>query len=125
VNVRPSTSEGRTWAVPTSHTTRAVITVVLPEPAPATTTPGRSGAVTISSCSSLNGTPSTSQRWSVSRSRTAGAAASDGSELTGLPRGAVGAVGGQQVGALGLGGAQGRELAVLAVAAGRAREFLV
>ena len=50
VKVRPSTSSGRTAPVPTSQTTRAAITVVLPEPAPAMITPGSSGAVIASSC---------------------------------------------------------------------------
>ena len=49
VNVRPRTSSGRTAPVPTSQTTRAAITVVLPEPAPAMITPGSSGAVIASS----------------------------------------------------------------------------
>ena len=36
--------------MPTSQTTRAAITVVLPEPAPAMITPGSSGAVIAASC---------------------------------------------------------------------------
>ena len=62
VNVRPSTSSGRTAPVPTSHTTRAAITVVLPDPAPAMTTPGSSGAVIAATCWSVNGTPNSSRR---------------------------------------------------------------
>ena len=50
VNVSPSTSSGRTVPVPTSQTTRAAITVVLPDPAPAMITPGSSGAVMAFSC---------------------------------------------------------------------------
>ena len=50
VKVSPSTSSGRTAPVPTSQTTRAAITVVLPDPAPAMITPGSSGAVIASSC---------------------------------------------------------------------------
>ena len=55
VKVSPSTSSGRTSPVPTSQTTRAAITVVLPEPAPAMITPGSSGAVIAASCWSENG----------------------------------------------------------------------
>ena len=50
MKVSPSTSSGRTAPVPTSQTTRAAITVVLPEPAPAMITPGSSGAVIAASC---------------------------------------------------------------------------
>ena len=53
VKVRPRTSSGRTLPVATSHTTRCAIRVVLPLPAPATTTVGRSGAVIAAHCSSL------------------------------------------------------------------------
>ncbi len=62
VKVSPSTPSGATWPVATSHTTRAAITEVLPEPAPATITPGSSGAVAAAICSSVNGTPSRSRR---------------------------------------------------------------
>ncbi len=55
VKVRPSTSCGATSPVATSQTTRAAITVVLPEPAPAITTCGARGAVTAANCWSLNG----------------------------------------------------------------------
>src|SRR5690348_12944069 len=60
VKVRPSTCSGATCPVPTSHTTRAAITVVLPDPAPATITAGASGAVTHASCSGVKGMPSSS-----------------------------------------------------------------
>src|SRR5882757_8291994 len=60
VKVRPSTWSGATCPVPASHTTRAAITVVFPEPAPATITPGASGAVTHANCSGVNGMPSSS-----------------------------------------------------------------
>ncbi len=62
VNVSPSTRSGATRPVPTSHTTRAAITVVLPDPAPATITTGSSGAVIAASCSSVYGTPSSATR---------------------------------------------------------------
>jgi hypothetical protein len=39
--------------VPTSQTTRAAITVVLPDPAPATITPGSRGATMAARCSAL------------------------------------------------------------------------
>ena len=54
VKVRPSTSWGATRPVATSQTTRAAITVVLPDPAPAMTTPGASGAVIAANCCGLN-----------------------------------------------------------------------
>src|SRR5882757_3330844 len=60
VKVRPSTWSGATCPVPASHTTRAAITVVFPDPAPATITPGASGAVTHANCSGVNGMPSSS-----------------------------------------------------------------
>ncbi len=60
VNVSPRTCSGATWPVPTSHTTRAAITVVLPEPAPATMTCGAGGAVMHSVCSGVNGMPRSS-----------------------------------------------------------------
>ena len=41
--------------MPTSQTTRAAISVVLPDPAPAITTAGSSGAVTAANCCSLSG----------------------------------------------------------------------
>ena len=55
VKVRPRTSSGRTCPVPTSQTTRAAISVVFPEPAPAMTTAGSSGAVTAANCWALSG----------------------------------------------------------------------
>ena len=55
VKVSPSTSWGATSPVATSHTTRAAITVVFPDPAPAITTCGASGAVTAANCWSLSG----------------------------------------------------------------------
>ena len=63
VKVSPSTSPGATRPVATSQTTRAAITVVLPEPAPATTTAGSSGAVIAANCWSLktNVSPSRSR----------------------------------------------------------------
>ena len=53
VKVRPSTSSG--WARPLamSHTTRAAMVSVLPEPAPATTSRGRSGAWMTPCCSGV------------------------------------------------------------------------
>ncbi len=60
VKVRPSTCSGATWPVPTSHTTRAAITVVLPDPAPATITCGAGGAVMQAVCSGVNGMPRSS-----------------------------------------------------------------
>jgi hypothetical protein len=63
VKVRPSTWSGRTWPVPTSQTTRAAITVVFPEPAPAMMTAGSSGAVMAASCSSEKGICRASTSW--------------------------------------------------------------
>ena len=54
VKVRPRISPGATRPVATSQTTRAAITVVLPEPAPAITTAGSSGAVIAANCWALN-----------------------------------------------------------------------
>ena len=68
VKVSPSTCSGRTWPVATSQTTRAAITEVLPEPAPATMTPGSSGAVAAASCSSVKSMPR-SARSTSGRSR--------------------------------------------------------
>lgn len=60
VNVSPRTCSGATWPVPTSHTTRAAITVVFPDPAPATITCGAGGAVMQAVCSGVNGIPRSS-----------------------------------------------------------------
>lgn len=60
VKVRPRTCSGATWPVPTSHNTRAAITVVLPDPAPATITCGAGGAVMQAVCSGVNGIPRSS-----------------------------------------------------------------
>lgn len=60
VNVSPRTCSGATWPVPTSHTTRAAITVVFPDPAPATITCGAGGAVMQAVCSGVNGMPRSS-----------------------------------------------------------------
>ncbi len=60
VKVSPSTCSGATCPVPVSHTTRAAITVVFPDPAPATITCGAGGAVMHASCSGVNGMPSSS-----------------------------------------------------------------
>jgi len=46
---------GRHLPVATNHTTRDTIVSVLPEPAPATTTAGASGAVITASCSAVGG----------------------------------------------------------------------
>ena len=62
VKVSPRTCSARTCPVPTSHTTRAAMTVVFPVPAPATITCGSSGAQMAFSCSGLNGIPSASHR---------------------------------------------------------------
>jgi hypothetical protein len=69
VNVRPRTCSGATCPVPTSHTTRAAITVVLPEPAPATITCGAGGAVMQAVCSGVNGMPRSSLSCSGSEIR--------------------------------------------------------
>ena len=53
VNVRPSTWSGRTSSLATSQSTRADIVSVLPEPAPATTTAGPSGAPITAACSGV------------------------------------------------------------------------
>jgi len=55
VNVSPSTWSGRTKPFATSQTTRADIVSVLPEPAPATTTAGASGAPITAACSAVGG----------------------------------------------------------------------
>ena len=52
VKVRPRIASGSTIRLATSHDTRAAIVSVLPDPAPATTTSGRSvGAATTRACS--------------------------------------------------------------------------
>ncbi len=53
VKVSPSTSSGRTNSFATSQSTRAAIVSVLPEPAPATTSAGASGASITARCSSV------------------------------------------------------------------------
>jgi hypothetical protein len=53
VNVRPRTWSGRTSSLATSQSTRADIVSVLPEPAPATTTAGPSGAPITAACSAV------------------------------------------------------------------------
>ncbi len=55
VNVTPRTSSGRTSPLATSQTTRSAMVAVLPEPAPASTRRGVSGAVTTSACSCVGG----------------------------------------------------------------------
>jgi hypothetical protein len=65
VNVSPSTSCGCTCPVPTSQTTRAAISVVLPEPAPAMTTAGSSGALTAANCCALSGNSARMNAWSA------------------------------------------------------------
>lgn len=60
VKVSPRTCSGATWPVPTSHTTRAAITVVFPDPAPATITCGAGGAVMQAVCSGVKGMPRSS-----------------------------------------------------------------
>ncbi len=61
VKVRPSTASGATSSLATSHTTRAAIVSVLPDPAPATTSIGSSGASITASCSGVGrGRPSAS-----------------------------------------------------------------
>jgi hypothetical protein len=53
VKVSPRTASGATSSLATSQQTRAAMVSVLPEPAPATTTSGRSaGADTTRACSS-------------------------------------------------------------------------
>ena len=54
VKVSPSTWSGVSRPVATSQTTLAAITVVLPEPAPAITTAGSSGAVMAANCCAEN-----------------------------------------------------------------------
>ena len=53
VNVRPRIWSGRTSSLATSQSTRADIVSVLPEPAPATTTAGPSGAPITAACSAV------------------------------------------------------------------------
>ncbi len=53
VKVRPRISWAATRPVAISQTTRAAMTVVLPEPAPAMITAGSRGAVMARNCSSL------------------------------------------------------------------------
>ncbi len=53
VNVRPSTRSGRTMPLATSHTSRAAIVSLLPDPAPAMTASGPSGAAMTAACSAV------------------------------------------------------------------------
>ena len=53
VNVRPRTWSGSTRPLATRYTTRAAIVSVFPEPAPATTRTGSSGASMIACCSAV------------------------------------------------------------------------
>ena len=53
MKVKPKISSGRTILLATSHNTRALIVSVLPEPAPAMTTAGSSGALMIAICSGV------------------------------------------------------------------------
>ena len=53
VKVSPSTWSGSTWPLATSQTTREAIVSVLPDPAPATTSSGRSGASITDCCSGV------------------------------------------------------------------------
>src|ERR1044072_7433147 len=140
VKVRPSTWSGATWPVPTSQTTRAAITVVLPEPAPATITCGAGGAVMHAVCSGVNGIPSSSlsSSGSVMRADTPVrlSVATDTTERPGTS-GGQGRQGGDKtdkrphppslhhVASLRAGAARGAERAALAVRPGARREALV
>ena len=53
VKVRPSTRSGRTIPLATSQTSRAAIVSLLPEPAPAMTASGPSGAEITAACSGV------------------------------------------------------------------------
>ena len=53
VKVRPSTRSGRTIPLATSQTIRAAIVSLLPEPAPAMTASGLSGAEITAACSGV------------------------------------------------------------------------
>ncbi|CAB4975920.1 unannotated protein [freshwater metagenome] len=57
VKVRPITPSAGTMPLPMSQAVLADIEVVLPEPAPATTTAGSSGADTTAHCSSVSEKP--------------------------------------------------------------------
>src|SRR5215467_14035092 len=63
VKVRPRTRSGRTMPLATSQTSRAAIVSLLPEPAPAMTASGSSGAAITSACSAVgSGSPSSRAR---------------------------------------------------------------
>ncbi|RAO36040.1 hypothetical protein PSN13_02042 [Micromonospora saelicesensis] len=51
MKVSPRICSGRTYELATSQTTRAAIVSVLPDPAPATTSSGSTGAAMIAACS--------------------------------------------------------------------------
>ena len=61
MKVSPSTRSGRTIPLATSQTSRAAIVSLLPEPAPATTASGPSGAAITAACSGV-GSGSRSRR---------------------------------------------------------------
>src|SRR5580700_6197983 len=64
VKVSPSTRSGRTIPLATSQTSRAAIVSLLPEPAPATTASGPSGAAITAACSGVgSGTRSSRASW--------------------------------------------------------------
>ena len=64
VKVRPSTRSGRTIPLATSQTSRAAIVSLLPEPAPAMTASGPSGAEITAACSGVgSGSRSSRASW--------------------------------------------------------------
>jgi hypothetical protein len=64
VNVSPSTRSGRTIPFATSQTSRAAIVSLLPEPAPAITAIGASGAAITAACSAVGAAaPSSRASW--------------------------------------------------------------
>ncbi len=64
VKVRPSTRSGRTSPPATSQTSRAAIVSLLPEPAPAMTASGASGALITAACSAVGSArPSSRASW--------------------------------------------------------------
>src|SRR5215469_7132322 len=64
VNVSPSTRSGRTIPFATSHTSRAAMVSLLPEPAPAITAIGPSGAPITAACSGVgSAAPSSRASW--------------------------------------------------------------
>ena len=96
VKVTPSTWSGRTKPLATSHTTRSDMVAVLPEPAPATTRRGVSGAVMTSACSGVGGNAPrraamssgacTAADTSTAAASTSGAAGTGTSELSDATR---------------------------------------